>query len=128
MEIIWLDGDIMEDWDGLIEHLEFLGVIKHHKENLYWYKGVLMSSSELIDILSPLIELNSQLYKAWALLYKVRDLPEQCKADEFIPDDKEEAYEMGYGDAVTDGVNNSLAPIKDKIRRYLDNPSEEEPE
>lgn len=121
MELIWLDGDVLESWDDLLEHLEFLGVCKHNRE-LWSYKGVVMNKEGLVEILKEIVTLNNQLYDAWGLLYKIRDLPEQGKSDEDIPDDKCEAYEMGYGDAVTDGVNNSLAPIKEKIRAYLEKP------
>ena len=120
--MLWLDGDQFDSWDELLEHLWMTGVTEPYDDGFYLYKGRPFLPEELIEILTPLVELNAQLYDAWALLYQVRDLPEECALDEYIPDDKEEAYQMGYQDAITNGDDGKLKPLKEKIAEYLDNP------
>ena len=72
MELIWLDGDICESWDDLLEHLWMTGEAEQPNAFDVIYKGVRYTKDQLIENLKPLVELNAQLYDAWGLLYKVK--------------------------------------------------------
>jgi hypothetical protein len=91
MEILWLDGDIMESWDDLIEHLWMIGEIEQPNAFDVIYKGVRYTKDQLIEVLKPLVELNTQLCDAWALLFEFKDL----------------------------AVPHSLEPFKEKVKAYL---------
>jgi len=91
--ILWLDGDEMDSWDDLVEHLFMIGEANPCYD--YWvYKGACCSKKQLIEILKPLVELNVQLYDAWGLLYEFKDLD----------------------------VPHSMELFKEKVKAYLENP------
>jgi len=91
MEILWLDGDIMESWDDLIEHLGSIHAVQPFISDTFIYRDVVLTRAELIEVLKPLVELNTQLYDAWALLFEFKDL----------------------------AVPHSLEPFKEKVKAYL---------
>lgn len=70
-EIIWLDGDIMESWDELLEHLWVLGELKG-EDGYYVWRGGRFTKDALVSLLKEIVSLNVRLYDAWALLLKVR--------------------------------------------------------
>jgi hypothetical protein len=99
-EILWLDGDVMESWDDLLEHLWMCGQLEGPDENgIYTFHGGKFTKGALLDLLKEVVDLNRQLYAAWALLYKIRDLPRGQDLKEAID------------------------PILRKVGKYLENPS-----
>lgn len=77
MEILWLDGDIMESWDDLVEHLWACVKLEGpDDEGYYIFYGGRFKKDDLIELLKTMVSLNTQLYDAWGLLYEFLRLVE----------------------------------------------------